>query len=525
MNTKRFFLALLGISLFFAPLAFAQSHQVLEKQYFPQEPITGLIIDGAFSVEFTTGETSSITVIGEMDVVPGVVVEIVSEDDETVYVIVSSDGKKNTKNSKLIVEGGRLKHIEMSGLASFETKNPIETDDLTIITDGVTSVNVGGTFQSVSATAAGASAIQITGTADQVTVDASGVAEIDVSELQYQKSHIVASGVSRVLVNKDADNKISDSGISSIGTGSKVRQEEQNVTQTISESHIIIKTIDGNDSTAINFVENKIVINDNGKMEVITIGPYDVSIKQNKKVSWNKRKNKFDGHWGGIGIGINGYNTADFNMDYPEYLDLRYPKSIAFYLNLFELNVPLAKNQKWGMLSGLGFEWHNYRFSHDVWLGMNKDEGILQGYYIGGAPVEKTKLMVSYMTVPLIFEFQTNSKSRFDSFHVGVGVVGGLRIGTHTKAKFENKNASYYLIDVNDPLSILTAPDGDFVSKKKKMKDHNDFYVNPLKLDATARIGWGFINLFATYSLTPMFRENRAPELYPWSVGITLLGW
>jgi hypothetical protein len=129
--------------------------------------------------------------------------------------------------------------------------------------------------------------------------------------------------------------------------------------------------------------------------------------------------------------------------------------------------------------------------------------------------------MVSYMTVPLIFEFQTNNKSRVNSFHIGLGVVGGLRIGTHTKVKFESKHASYQLIDANDPSQISPT----FVSGQQKMKEHSDFYLNPVKLDATARIGWGWINLFATYSLTPMFRENRAPELYPWSVGITLLGW
>jgi len=172
------------------------------------------------------------------------------------------------------------------------------------------------------------------------------------------------------------------------------------------------------------------------------------------------------------------------------------------------------------MLTGLGFEWHNYRFSNDVWLEM--EGGALQYYYIVGTPVKKTKLTVSYMTVPLIFEFQTNSKSRANSFHVGLGVVGGLRIGSHTKVKFENKNAEYSL---TNPL-IGPLPDTPtYTSSKRKKKNYDDFYLNPLKLDATVRIGWANINLFATYSLFPMFRENRAPELYPWAIGITLLGW
>ena len=501
MDTKRIFSALLSAGLLFAT-AFAQSHQVMEKQYFPSAPLTELSVDGAFSVEFTTGDTPSVTVIGDVDVVPKVKVEErISKNDGIVVVTVSLNDEKETKKCKLIVEGGDgglLKQVKLRGATSFETKNPIETDVLMIYATGTSSAIIDGTFQSVGIEAAGASEISITGTTDYVSVKALGVSEIDISKLEYRSAEINASGVSHVSVKSDADNQFTNSGISSIKLDSG--NDDQNVSRTIVEGSMIVKTAEGSDSTVIQFIDNKIVIsNGDENTETISIGPYDIRIKQNKAVKvWNKRKDKFDGHWGGIELGINGYNTSNFNMDFPkeyEYMDLNFPKSTAFYLNLLEFNLALAKNQKWGMLSGLGFEWHNYRFSNDVWLGM--EDGTLQGYTYE-APVKKTKLMVCYMTVPLIFEFQTNNKSRINSFHVGAGVVGGLRIGTHTKVKFENN---------------------------KKEKNFNDFYLNPLKLDATVRVGWSCINLFATYSLTGMFRENRGPELYPWTVGITLLGW
>jgi len=528
MDTKRIFSALLSAGLLFAT-AFAQSHQVMEKQYFPSAPLTELSVDGAFSVEFTTGDTPSVTVIGDVDVVPKVrVEERISKNDGIVVVKVSLNDEKKTKKCKLIVEGGEgglLKQVKLRGATSFETKNPIETDVLMIYATGTSSAIINGTFQSVGIEAAGASEISITGTTDYVSVKALGVSEIDISKLEYRSAAINASGVSHVSVKSEADNQFTNSGISSIKLDSE--NDDQNVSRTIVEGSMIVKTAEGSDSTVIQFIDNKIVIsNTDENTEAISIGPYDIRIKQNKAVKvWNKRKDKFDGHWGGIELGINGYNTSNFNMDFPkeyEYMDLNFPKSTAFYLNLLEFNLALAKNQKWGMLSGLGFEWHNYRFSNDVWLGT--DDGTLQGYYIYGASVKKTKLMVCYMTVPLIFEFQTNNKSRINSFHVGAGVVGGLRIGTHTKAKFENKNSSYYLLNPN--YAYPDVPDYDYVTvSNKKMKEFNDFYLNPLKLDATVRVGWSCINLFATYSLTGMFREKRGPELYPWTVGITLLGW
>ena len=47
--------------------------------------------------------------------------------------------------------------------------------------------------------------------------------------------------------------------------------------------------------------------------------------------------------------------------------------------------------------------------------------------------------------------------------------------------------------------------------------------MNPFKFDATVRIGWSFLNLFATYSVNTMFKKNEGPEIYPWTAGITLM--
>jgi len=53
----------------------------------------------------------------------------------------------------------------------------------------------------------------------------------------------------------------------------------------------------------------------------------------------------------------------------------------------------------------------------------------------------------------------------------------------------------------------------------------DQYHLNPFKLDATMRIGWSFLNFYATYSITPMFQKDQGPQLYPWAAGITLLGW
>jgi hypothetical protein len=59
---------------------------------------------------------------------------------------------------------------------------------------------------------------------------------------------------------------------------------------------------------------------------------------------------------------------------------------------------------------------------------------------------------------------------------------------------------------------------------QQKVKDDKDFNTNPFKVALTARVGYGWLNFFATYSLTPLFESGRGPELYPVSIGMTLLG-
>jgi hypothetical protein len=127
-----------------------------------------------------------------------------------------------------------------------------------------------------------------------------------------------------------------------------------------------------------------------------------------------KHRKKYNGHWAGIEIGIGGYVTPDFDMNfYPEYpyLNMNTARSVMININPFDLNVSLYKN-KIGFTTGLGFQISNYYFTGDYV--MIKDSSTLvayrvqdqQGQYAG---MKVNKMVVSYLNVPLLFEFQTNA--------------------------------------------------------------------------------------------------------------------
>ncbi len=239
---------------------------------------------------------------------------------------------------------------------------------------------------------------------------------------------------------------------------------------------------------------------------------------------FSKKKDKYNGHWAGVELGINGYATPNFDMNfYPNnpYMNMNTARSLVVNLNPFELNVNLYKNHI-GFTTGLGFQLSNYYFTGNYV--MLKDSNALVAYksvdQLGNpANMRVNKLFVSYLNLPLLFEYQTNSRLRINSFHVALGVILGVRIGSYTKQSYESIDQTYSL--VNDKGSKVAT----YYVDKHDVNMRGAYHLAPFKADASLRVGWSYLNLFATYSLTQMFQKNQGPELYPWTVGITLLGW
>jgi hypothetical protein len=190
-------------------------------------------------------------------------------------------------------------------------------------------------------------------------------------------------------------------------------------------------------------------------------------------------------------------------------------------INPFELNLNLYKNRI-GFTTGLGFQTSNYYFTDNYVL--LQDSASLVGFKVqdaSGKPIsmKTNKMVVSYLNLPLFFEYQTNPYRRLSSFHVTLGVVAGVRIGSYTKQSYEEGNATYFLVDEKGNKVASYAYD-DY-----SVKTRGAYHLSPFKVDAAFRIGWSHLNLFGTYSLTQMFQKGQGPEVYPFTVGLSLMGW
>ena len=113
-----------------------------------------------------------------------------------------------------------------------------------------------------------------------------------------------------------------------------------------------------------------------------------------------------------------------------------------------------------------------------------------------GVSYSKSKLNTFYITVPLILEVQFGPKKKG---FIGVGVIGDLKLCSNTRLKYQEGGS------------------------KQREKIKSDFNLSPLRYHLTVRAGYRFIRLFANYSMVPMYKHNMGPEVYPITVGMTLI--
>ncbi len=209
-----------------------------------------------------------------------------------------------------------------------------------------------------------------------------------------------------------------------------------------------------------------------------------------------RSKSKFKPHFAGLELGLNNFSNPDYTLHTGTFMNLNTAKSWNVNLNFIEYGVGLGTPYV-GIATGMGVEWSNYVFDADNSITEDANGNIinrdLSTVYTG---ITKSKLATTYLTTPLLLEFQIPAGKK--RIHISAGAIGGLKIGSKTKVKYNNGG-----------------------KQKEVLKD--DFSLSPLKYGVTFRIGYRALNIFANYYLSPLFGETDTPEIYPFSVGLSLL--
>ncbi|MEZ4996239.1 MAG: outer membrane beta-barrel protein [Bacteroidales bacterium] len=210
-----------------------------------------------------------------------------------------------------------------------------------------------------------------------------------------------------------------------------------------------------------------------------------------------KTRRRFQGHLGGPEFGFNGYSTGKWlNNDSPleGYLDLNTAKSTSFNFVFPPVNIGFARH--FGIVTALGINFNNYRFDGNNTIVVDGEGNITPAYPAEPIEYEKSKLATVYGFIPVMLELQI-PVSHGSAINLGAGVVGAVKLGSHTKVVYHD--------------------DG-----KQKEKNRDDFNLNVLRYGVTARAGYEMVQVYGTCYLSPMFEKGKGPELYPFEIGIAL---
>ncbi|MDD5570164.1 MAG: outer membrane beta-barrel protein [Bacteroidales bacterium] len=174
-------------------------------------------------------------------------------------------------------------------------------------------------------------------------------------------------------------------------------------------------------------------------------------------------------------------------------------KPISLGMELFSVSKKYFGKSPVGIMYGLGVTCHN--INYNMFLSYDTLNRTVLSKIPDSLNTKKNKLSVSYLDIPLEIFF---SPKKGKSFNISAGMKAGYLINTHTKYKGKN-------------------PDGS--GNDLKTKTANIKNVEPFRYGITGRIGYGAVSISCYYSLSSLFKEDKArlKEFTPFTIGITFL--
>lgn len=194
-----------------------------------------------------------------------------------------------------------------------------------------------------------------------------------------------------------------------------------------------------------------------------------------------------------IQLGYDGWNQ----VTEPEIELGGFSRSVATYIN-YDFLLGKKETSHVSFAIGIGVSSQNFSLKNTR-ASLNENATSILFDSID-ANYKSAKLRATYLEAPLELRFFGNKINRNRGFKLAAGVKIGYLLSTRSKYKHN--------------------VEGNWVT----MKEGNSRYTNQWKFAPTVRIGWGNFSVFGSYNLTSLFKDTYGPEVYPYSVGISISG-
>lgn len=181
---------------------------------------------------------------------------------------------------------------------------------------------------------------------------------------------------------------------------------------------------------------------------------------------------------------------------------LRTGKSVNFNLWLVGQRVNLIKHYV-NLKYAFGLELNNYRFKSNV----SFKEGGFNPYnsavdiphafaFTDSIQFSKNKLAADYFTIPVMLNFRTNPTYNNRGLNISAGISMGYLYSSR------NKQVS---------------------SERGKLKNRGDYDLRKWKFAYVGELGFGFINLYGSYSPKSIFKNDL--NFQPYNIGLRFSSW
>ena len=270
-----------------------------------------------------------------------------------------------------------------------------------------------------------------------------------------------------------------------LATQQSMSQENEKITIEIGSNGVKVIDHKSGDST---HVDVKIQLDDEPKEE-----------KKDPKLKTGINKNA---NWSSFDFGVGMLFTPEWenNFSAQPYLDFDPAKSWTFNLNFFEHYFGIAgkEKQNFGIVTGLGFNLSHFGYNRNYTIVYDADS--IFGFMDDNRKYSRNRIRASYLQIPALLQFNIKGgKKSEDNFHLSMGVVGGVRIGSRLTQRYIQNSEEFNIKD-----------------------KRGQYFFNPFKADATIRLGYSDFGAFVSYNLIPLFNTNVVEPVHNLSFGLML---
>ncbi|MEO9533645.1 MAG: outer membrane beta-barrel protein [Crocinitomicaceae bacterium] len=254
----------------------------------------------------------------------------------------------------------------------------------------------------------------------------------------------------------------------------------------------------GSDTTRFKIGSMEFIIIDKDTLAVDNDGNIDPDNENDKSFEMKYDKNDLT-YWSGFDVGVNLLMNNQFQSSFTEdHLTMDPAQSFSYSFNFAETRIRIAGDY-FGIVTGLGFTNSRFGFSNDrLRLTSTADTtmGVIDTTLANG--FNRNQLRVNYFNVPVLLHFNT-SKNPDKNFHISMGIIGGVRIGSKMKYKYD----------------ILGGEAKDRVKAK--------YNLNPFHASLTARMGYKNFGVFANFDMLPLFENQASRVAKPLTFGASFI--